>query len=141
MLNDQYILLLHLFLTLYMTGLIWFVQIVHYPLMAAVGASTFRNYQQAHTQRTTWVVAPPMLLELGSGSLLLYLHHSSAWHWTNMALLMLIWASTFLIQVPIHNQLLKDFNAGYHRRLVRTNWLRTIAWTLRALLLLYLLLD
>jgi hypothetical protein len=57
------ILLLHAAATLSMTGLIWFVQVVHYPLMARVGRVGFADYEAAHTRRTTWVVAPPMLIE------------------------------------------------------------------------------
>ena len=47
--------------TLYMTGVIWFVQIVHYPLMARVGGAQFREYSRLHQLQTTWVVAPAML--------------------------------------------------------------------------------
>ena len=42
--------------TLYMVGLIWFVQVVHYPLMAKVGVQGYETYQQAHMRLTTWVV-------------------------------------------------------------------------------------
>ena len=34
---DVLLLLLHAAATLFMTGLIWFVQVVHYPLFARVG--------------------------------------------------------------------------------------------------------
>ena len=54
---------MHLAATLFMTGLIWFVQVVHYPLMAQVPKQHFKAFQQAHVTRTTWVVGPPMLLE------------------------------------------------------------------------------
>lgn len=54
-----------------MTGVIWFVQVVHYPLFAKVGESAFTTYESLHTIRTGWVVAPMMILELGSTCLLL----------------------------------------------------------------------
>ncbi len=41
--------LAHITATLYMTGLIWFVQIVHYPLFARVGNAEFSAYEQRHT--------------------------------------------------------------------------------------------
>lgn len=51
--------------TWFMTGLIWFVQIVHYPLMGAVPGDAFRVYQELHQRRTTWIVGPVMLVEAG----------------------------------------------------------------------------
>ncbi len=48
---------------LFMTGLIWFVQIVHYPLFARVLRNTapdaFRAYEASHANRTSFVVFPP----------------------------------------------------------------------------------
>ena len=59
----ELILLLQAASTLAMVGLIWFVQIVHYPLFAQVGREGFSGYEQAHQNRTTFVVAPLMLVE------------------------------------------------------------------------------
>ena len=43
------VLVLHVAATMFMVGLIWLVQIVHYPLFAHVGADTFLAYHQRHT--------------------------------------------------------------------------------------------
>ncbi|MCG8583206.1 MAG: hypothetical protein MI757_00650, partial [Pirellulales bacterium] len=59
----ELILLLQLVSTLTMVGVIWFVQIVHYPLFGLVGTSDFGRYEQVHQNRTTRVVAPLMLIE------------------------------------------------------------------------------
>lgn len=128
----------HLLLSLYMLGLIWFVQVVHYPLMGAVGASAFVSYERAHTRFTSWVTAPPMLGELGTGLLLLFLSPDNWLWWLNTAGLLGLWASTFFMQVPLHATLSKAFDTVAHVRLVRTNWIRTAIWTLRALLLISL---
>ena len=61
---------LHAFATIYMCGLIWFVQVVHYPLHGLVGQDSFVSYQAAHVRRTSWVVIGPMLLELIAALLL-----------------------------------------------------------------------
>ena len=50
----------------------------------------------------------------------------------------LLLAPHALVQVPLHRRLQGGFDAAAHRRLVRTNWLRTAAWTLRAALALRL---
>ena len=65
------ILLMQVFATLFMVGLIWFVQIVHYPLYANVGREQFPEYEALHNRMTTWVVGPAMLVELVTAVLLL----------------------------------------------------------------------
>jgi len=131
----------HLAATLFMTGVIWFVQIVHYPLFRLVGDSEFARYEAAHTFWTTWVVAPPMLTEMVTALLLLLYKPkgvSDGPLWLNLVLLAAIWLSTAFLQVPCHQQLGQGFDASVHYRLVATNWLRTFCWTVRAGLLLWL---
>ena len=41
----------------------------------------------------------------------------------------IIWLSTMVLQVPCHRRLETGFDAAVARRLVRTNWVRTFAWT------------
>ena len=142
--NDSMIRLLflaHCAVTLYMTGVIWFVQVVHYPLFASVGAAEFSAYEQRHTTLTTWVVAPPMLVELATALLLVWFRPqgvSNLQAWSGLILLTIIWGFTFLVQVPCHEVLSKEFDAAVHRRLVWTNWLRTAAWSLRGLLVFWM---
>ena len=63
-----------------------------------------------------------------------------AWQvWTGLALVGVIWLSTALLQVPLHNTLAAGFDADVHRRLVATNWIRTVAWSLRSALVLAML--
>ncbi len=57
-------LLVDLASTLFMTGLIWSVDRVHYPLFARVAREAFRDYHAEHTRRTAEVVRGPMSLEL-----------------------------------------------------------------------------
>ena len=122
--------------TLFMTGVIWFVQVVHYPLFARTGAAGFADYERDHARRTGWVVGPAMTLELLLALALAARGGAAAW--AGLALLAMIWLSTALVQVPLHRRLQGGFDAAVHRRLVRTNWLRTAAWTLRAALALRL---
>jgi hypothetical protein len=132
------LLLLHAAATLFMTGLIWFVQIVHYPLFASVGRADFAAYEREHTRRTTLVVGPVMLVEALAAIALLAARPSPA-AWSGLGLLAVIWISTAFLQVPQHNILGFGFDPAAHARLVQTNWLRTAAWTARALLALGLL--
>lgn len=128
--------------TMGMVGVIWFVQIVHYPLFASVGAQQFPEYERRHSARITWIVAPLMLIEAAASGLLCLATERPvpAWMpWTGAALLGVIWLSTALVQVPCHSRLARGFDPLAHRRLVRTNWLRTIAWSLRGVLALWML--
>lgn len=138
---DNWLLGIHLLFSLYMFGLIWFVQVVHYPLMASVGTEDFVGYERRHTQLTGWVTAPMMLIELGTGTLLAFRGGPDAWFWqVNLALIILLWASTFFVQVPLHNRLSQTHDPATIYRLVRTNWARTILWTVRAVGLMWMVL-
>jgi hypothetical protein len=127
--------------TLYMTGVIWLVQIVHYPLFALVGRDGFALYEARHTSWITWVVAPAMVVELATALALLAARPTGvppAALWLGVGLLAVIWLSTLVLQVPAHTVLAEGFDAVAHRRLVATNWIRTLAWTARSALLLVL---
>ena len=125
--------------TLYMVGLIWFVQLVHYPLMSSVGEGSYREYQQRHMRWTGVAVGPAMLLEALTSVALLWAKPPAVplWVvWLGVALLGVVWGSTALLQVPSHQRLLEGFEAKAHRHLVYTNVLRTLAWSARGVLLL-----
>ena len=125
----------HVMATLTMFGVIWMVQLVHYPLFAGVGADGFAAYQASHQQRITWIVLPAMVLELITAVWLVFTP-PPAWPqwsvWTGLALVTIIWLSTGLLQVPLHNRLMRGFNDKAHMQLVTTNWIRTVVWSFRA---------
>jgi hypothetical protein len=125
---------LHLVSTVAMAGIIVFVQIVHYPLMARVGTRTFIEYQKGHMSRTALVVIPLMSVELVTAVwLTAYPTETSETLLAAAGLLLLaiIWTSTAVLQAPQHGRLATAFDADVHRRLVRGNGVRTIAWLLR----------
>ncbi|MFN3345522.1 MAG: hypothetical protein ACK412_07715 [Chloroherpetonaceae bacterium] len=133
--------LLHLAATLFMTGVIWFVQVVHYPLFSRVGNETFTLYESMHATLTTLVVFPAMMLELLSAAVLL-LNNKDDWRlWAGMLLLIVIWISTMFVQVPKHSELSVGFNSAVHASLVATNWIRTVAWSLRSALVIWIISD
>jgi len=137
----QLLFLAHLGSSLYMVGLIWFVQVVHYPLLAHIGSQEFSPYEQRHTALTTWVVAPPMLIEGATAVLLFWFRPREVSNGSlgiGLSLLAVIWLSTAFIQVPCHEVLSKTFDPVVHQRLVWTNWLRTAAWSLRGGLVLWM---
>ena len=136
----DWLLKINLACSLYMTGLIWFVQIVHYPLFERIGPGNFALYQERHQKLTTRVVAPAMLLELvASIALVVITANPSPALWIASSMTLLVWVSTMAIQVPIHAQLAQGFNSATWKTLVASNWIRTIAWTTRSILLLWVI--
>ena len=134
------LLLVNLAATLFMTGLIWLIQLVHYPLFAQVGAERFVEYENLHRQMITPLVGPVMLVELVTAALLIVKRPETIppfAAWTGLGLAGLIWLSTALLQVPEHGILSNGFDTAAHQRLVSTNWLRTVAWSLRSVLMLW----
>ena len=128
--------------TLFMAGVIWFVQIVHYPLFKRASRRLFCDYITGHSRRTGLLVIPAMLAELISAILLLnqtptFMTLEQAQ--IGIVLLVGVWLSTFLVQVPLHRKLRDGYNATAVRALVLTNWIRTILWTARAALLVWVL--
>lgn len=133
---------LHVVVTCVMAGIMWFVQIVYYPNLAVVGRDAFVSYQREHVRRVTAVAWTMLFLELVSGVAIACLPHAG-WVWVsliaNAVLLLGIWCSTFFVQVPLHHTLEQGWDEAAHSRLVRTNWFRTVVYTLRSIVIIAVL--
>ena len=137
------LLALCLFSTLAMVGLIWFVQIVHYPMFRNVGENEFKAYMELHQKLTFFVVGPFMLMEAFSSVALLYWQPpqtDTRLLWIAVGLVLAIWLSTAFLQVPRHGVLAKHgYLENHHTALISTNWLRTAAWSARGVILVVLM--
>lgn len=129
----EWLLPVHYAVTWALVGLIWTIQMVHYPLFAQVGPEHFVAYHRRHTREITLVVGPLMLAELVTAALLVLEGNRDPWLLASLPLLALIWISTGFVQIPLHNTLTTGFDAHAHRRLVTTNWWRTAAWSARGI--------
>jgi hypothetical protein len=122
----------HAVATLVLVGIIWTIQVVHYPLFAAVGADGFAAYEAAHSTRITALIAVPWAIQGLTTVALLLAPPAGVPRW-------LVWLAAVLAAVPVlvtvtlsvpaHEQLAGGFDAAAHARLVGTNWLRTLAWS------------
>jgi len=129
--------------TLGMAGVIWLVQIAHYPLQMYVDRTQFIDYQNAHMRRITYVVGPLMLIEAGAAAWLLFIPMpgpNQLLAWIGMGLVLLLWISTLILQVPCHWKLEQGWNENAYRRLIATNWVRTVGWTGRSVIACWMLL-
>ena len=118
-----------------MTGVIWFVQWVHYPLLASVPVDRAVEAAIKHQRSTGQVLAIPMAVE-GFTTLGLLISRPEGvqviWPWIGAVLLAVALGSTVILSVPLHAKMVANPTAEVGRRLVVTNWPRTIAWSARA---------
>lgn len=120
-----------------MAGLSWFISVVHYPLFALVGEDGWLAYHQAHTFRTTFVVLPPMVVELvGSGLVVLDRPDGvgSTAAFAGLALAAATWGVTFGLSVPDHDRLSRGWDPAVGRRLVVGHHVRTALWSAHVVL-------
>lgn len=126
-----------------MCGVIWFVQIVHYPLFARIPSADGRVYAVENQRRTAWVVLPFMLVE-GATAALVAVFPPAGVGWpaalAGAVAVVALWASTLAVQMPLHGRLAA---AGHEpatvAALVRSNGVRTMLWTFRAVLAAWML--
>lgn len=134
-------LLIHTALTWVMVGIIWFSQVIHYPLFHKI-KDGFTSYERSYLRRTIWLMGPVMILEVLTALLLIGLAPTSLLiklATLNLVALILIWVSTCVFQVQQHQKLSVHYSKKIHHMLLSTNWIRTILWTARGLLLLYMI--
>lgn len=125
--------------SLFLCGLIWLVQLVHYPSFHFADEARFKEFHTFHSQRISIIVIPVMIIELITSGVLWWNYPASNLYSIGFYLVILIWASTAIFSVPTHNKLQDGKNTTVINSLVNTNWIRTILWTLKALLVIYLL--
>ena len=126
--------------TLMLAGVIWVIQLVQYLFFSYVGKADFPKYHAAYTFWITPIVAPLMIVELLTAALILfyppnYLDYKLFVF--GLILCLAAWLSTFFIQIPLHDRLAAGFDAEAHAALVKSNWIRSLAWTARAVLIFY----
>jgi hypothetical protein len=131
------LLALHAAATWFMVGLIWTIQVVHYPLLLAVPASGFTDYERSHTRRMGALLALPAGVEIVTAATLVWVRPDRVGLAPVLiagALLAMIWIMTATVQAPIHGRLSEGHDSGLIVRLVASNWWRTAAWTLRGVI-------
>lgn len=118
-----------------MCGLIWFVQVVHYPLFARVIGAESKDFAAANQDRTKIVVIPFMLAEGGAAAAVAWAPPPgvpASLAMAGMAIVIALWLLTACIQMPLHARLLREGHTSKTvAALVTSNWLRTLLWSLR----------
>lgn len=124
-----------------MTGVIWFTQIVHYPLFARIPSEVSPAHAEENQRRTSYVVGLPMLVEGLTAIALFVSPPDGVPRWlpfVSGVLLAVVLLSTIAFQVPRHAQLAtpltQDEIDSVVKRLVLSNWVRTIGWSARTVI-------
>ena len=130
------LLLIHFSTSLFMSGVIWIIQLVHYPSFRYISEVSFEDFCKFHVRSISFIVMPIMVTELATSLFLLYLNFNM-YLFINVVINFLIWISTFFLSVPLHEKLSSGYEIHTIDKLIATNWFRTILWNLKSLLLIY----
>lgn len=123
-----------------MVGVIWTIQVVHYPFFHRVDKQGYGLHMDAHRKKISYIVIPVMLAELASAVGLVFIKTQFQFEFiAGLILLLMIWISTVVIQVPSHHILANGYNQTETDKLVKRNWIRTILWSFRLAILLFVL--
>ena len=129
-------LVIHLIATSIMVGVIWVIQLVHYPSFHFIELKQYTTFQKFHMSRISFVVIPAMLTELFTLILIIISTDPIDTLLTVSGLLLvLIWLMTAVFFSGVHQKLTLGYNKTVVDNLVTLNWFRTLLWTLRFLLI------
>jgi len=135
--NFVLVLIAHLIFSSIMTGVIWVIQIVHYPSFHFIEKELYTAFQKFHMNKISIIVIPIMLAELITGVMLLFDKSSKdSFLITSLIILILIWALTGVFFSKVHSKLIFGYQELVVNQLVVMNWIRTLLWTLRLFFLL-----
>ena len=129
-------LILHLIATSVMVGVIWVIQLVHYPSFHFVELKQYTTFQRFHMSRISYVVIPAMLTELFTLILIVIsMDQIDTLVLASAILLIFIWLMTAVFFSGVHQKLTLGYDQTVVDKLVKLNWGRTLLWTLRLLLI------
>ena len=129
-------LVLHLIATSVMVGVIWVIQLVHYPSFHFIELKQYTDFQRFHMSRISYVVIPAMFTELFTLILIVIsMDQIDNLVLASAILLIFIWLMTAVFFSGVHQKLTLGYDQTVVDKLVKLNWGRTLLWTLRLLLI------
>lgn len=100
---------------------------VRYPAFLTVDPHEWPRYHQAHCGWVSLLVVPGMLAQLGANAFLLTVSlHPLVLLATVLTAISL--GQTLLVSGPIHGKISQHQDRALIEKLVRVNWIRTVAW-------------
>ncbi len=131
---------IHLLSNSFLLAIIYQTQLITYPTFLEISPKKFNKYHKNYVNVITYLVAPFMVLELSTLVVIIY-NNKGFLLIKSLLTLIVIWLVTFIVMVPIHNNISKKYKSSQIRRLINYNWIRTILWTLKFIVVFYILYD
>jgi len=129
--------------SVFMTGIIFFIQIVQYPLLHNISTFDFSCYFKKSNYRISWIVYSALVIEIGFAIGLSFLPVRAVMQVPILITYMLLAAATlntFLIQAPMTQRLQLAFDRELLSKVMFFNGVRLVTWTLRTILLCWIIL-
>jgi hypothetical protein len=130
----QQVFLFHLTITSIMCGVIWAMQLVHYPAFLWIPLEKLGAFERFRARRVWWIILPVLASELLSGAFLAFQTQNSIFI-LNFFLNLVLWVFTFFVSVPLHKKIDLDPKSIWVQQLIFTNWPRAVLWSFRVALL------
>ncbi len=126
---------LHDFCVVWMTAVIWLVQVLIYPNFRLIADSDFGAFHKRHCDRIAILVGPMMIQPFANLMILFAGLRSLEWilHFVSITF---IFVATAFFSVPEHNRLGEKKDPEAITRLIRRNWVRTLLWSFEFALIL-----
>ena len=121
--------LTHAFVVFALFGLIWTIQLVHYPMFKLVEAPHWPRFHRYHSRNITLIVFPLMLVELLT-SIQLFIGEESFTNTLALGCSAATWLLTFVVFMPLHHKVAVRPDANVFSKLYGLNWIRTGVWTI-----------
>jgi hypothetical protein len=140
--GDLALLLVHVACTLFMMGLIWTIQVVHYPLFARVGEREFPAFERAHQRRIAALLPVPWAGEVLTALAVVVVAPAGTdarLAWAGLVVALATVVLTVAVFAPMHGRLDAGRDEVTLRRLVGANWLRTALWSAHGIIAVMLL--
>jgi len=141
---ETFFLLINLLSTILIAGILWFVQLVHYPLFNEIPAKNFINYGYYHSRKVSGIIKPLFIVDFTTLILLLILlgsNLSTNLMIVNVTIFIITIVLTQIIFIPIHQKLSKSPNSQTISQLIRLNWIRTLIWSLKVVFMLIIIYE
>ncbi len=134
------LIIIHLLSNSFLIAIIYQTQLITYPTFLEISTKKFNKYHTNYVNVITYLVAPFMILELSTLVVIIF-YNKDFLLIKSLLILTVIWLVTFIVMVPIHNNISKKYESSQIRRLINYNWIRTVLWTLKFIVVFYLLYD
>ena len=130
---------IHIISTSIMVGVIWVIQLVHYPSFKYVNESDYIIFQKYHMSNISYIVFPVMFTELITALIILFFGEKSLFFVLSLICLFLIWVITGVLFTKYHSILKEGKDLMIIEKMIKANWIRALLWTMRLIMIFFVI--